>query len=1199
VKTSAVFTVLPQPVWGTRPGFSIFTTLTPEADRPGQVLRDFPTARVWPTIIRSSQFTLYLREAGGVKKLGQLVVSPYSGASQAQRIWNDILPDDTAVAPPSPAPLTTARVIGYDFKRMADVVSQVYDPLKSGDTPTTVGQIPGLDWWGTEELLAQLAGRKTADLSDFWDFARYHLPDKAQSERSTLDDVQPDDFDRRFSEIGNYSSLFRYLGLILDAELHLLPGVTLPSRGAVAVKPELDSSSANPIELLLPWSSYETVKDKGVVYAHMADDPTRRRGFYTLDPQRMRLVQYDLDNGVFGLMKAARTEKDTNEGLLAPFNQSDTPPALTSTGFSVYHQQILPDLNDAPVRAAGFGKGFVRHDGEPDTSTPVFTSADTEAGCRVDVYWSRTSKWHSLSERRLSFRSKAGTSLALDAFGPSEGSVSLATSSTIDVNSPTGSQPKTSQRLFGWLGWSLVVKRLGAAVDDAGDPGESAPSPTLRWEVHEKVVPGSLPQLRFGDSYKFRCRSVDIAGNSWPLAAAEALSRGIQHVETAEHRFLRLEPVIAPTILAPDPLTLGETKAVLAVRRGSRVSRRVAHPPSASFDLLEKHGAFDKLSEKEGYRLLELSVQAPVPDTTILRFPYAADPMAKGVSALLEGGGEERELGTVWFKPGLERDEVGGIEILLKAGRFGARVRGRTIVVSLPLGDSRRLRLRSVVAPADRHLLAFDGGGPAPSRSSTPPLDLLLVHPSQRSLAAPRHGNPALLKRSRGDTHVSYVDQGLSAHEPTTSRVTLEAKWTDIFDDPAQPDWTRRDGGGVIAAQDIELDPGEPLAFTAARMFGAASPLLERSRAKMAAPAVGVYKIEPDPANSFDFQDTHSRVITVTPVAHGRHAEFFPTRDATTANSAPPAGVQGEPVQLLVRSTANPRQPGIQYILPTLVQSRARPRRREIVQNTSGWALRIYLSRDWRQGQRLALVFGRGPNAGTMSAIGQEPLVKASTPLARLTLAHIDGPGREGLRLPLDDEYEKTGDPKYSAEVDIVHLEPQLDAEKNLRFAEVIIRAQPRAYLPFVRLVLARYAEDSISGAELSRATVAHWAQPAPNRSVSATRVGDGVYSITVLADAADESRPKSRTRFVAHAEYTEYNDWEEYAWAKVEGSEVELQPISHSSHFAWQARVTTPPWRLFGHRRIVISELLELNPGGCAWDGATSRLVAFDILEV
>lgn len=1190
MKTGIVFTVLPQSVWEARPRFSIYTTLRPEADKQGRTLADFPTTANWPTVVRSATFDLYVLASPKPQKVGTCHIQPYGDASKAQRLYSQMLPLSTVVLPPAAEALTDRPIVSYDFERMTDVMTHVYAPLTKGGTNSDLKTIPGLDWWGSQEVMQSLQGLQvdTAPRSAFWDFARYHLPDPAASRSKRIAEADIDDFDRRISDVGNYPALYRMLGLILDVEVELLPNISMPSHGAVGVLPVIRSEHKDAIEFVLPWSLYERFEHNGQTYAHMQGDEPRRRGFYSMDRNNVRLIQYDLDTGVDGLMRAARAEKDVAAGLLSRADVPSTPPALSSPGFSFYDTAVLEELKGSKSREQSLRTMALKmRSAKSDPPTMVVTAADVESGCRVDVFWSRTGQWYSLSEQVLTLTDASGEDHPLAAFGPQEGFVSIATGSTIDPNSATSSLAKSSQRLFFWYGWSHATPWVGNPVGDGGKPMPVAPLVLgARWQVRSRVKSKSIARLRFGDWYKFRSRTADLAGNGWTLEMANALHETVSGLETALTQFLRNDPVPAPVVLAPDPLTLGEKISVVAVGEGRHRTRRMFHPPKTSFDLLVKHGVFDPLSEDESYALVQLAERTE--DSKTISFPYTADAIAAGAMATIEGSRSEMSLGSLPFSPGVVREEGDGIELLVSTGAFAAWQRGQRFFVSLPKGESRRFRLRSTIAEADRKLLAFDGGADEPSPLSAPWTEILLVHPSEVPLGKPAHGDHRILDRKRGQTEIAFFDPLLTTHAETTSRVTFEAKWTDAVDDPAEPDWSYRQGSGQIAAQDIDLPASDPMAFSVARSSRRQARLSERRLSAAGAVRVGLFNDHPDSSNSFDFQDTHSHRLIVTPLAHPRHAEFFDAKKVKT--------LAGNPVEVIVKSTANPPVPKVDYILPTSVRTRTRLKRGQALHRTEGWALRVFLTRDWRADQRLAVIFGSDAAPYSQSAIGLDPLVAAAHDLPPLTPEDLGGDVREHL-LPLSDEYEGEAGP-HAVSVRFVTFAPLYDPETNLRYVDLVFRPRPFAYLPFVRLVFARYVEHSIKGAELSRAALSHWAQIGGNRSVTTVRLSERETLVRIVADAADDSRPGSRTRYVAHAEFSDYNRGSEYGWMHLDGSEVELQPIRQSGPYVWEGRVRTSAWRLFGRRRIVIRELLDMSAPQCPGE-VSSRLIEFEIADL
>jgi hypothetical protein len=105
--------------------------------------------------------------------------------------------------------------------------------------------------------------------------------------------------------------------------------------------------------------------------------------------------------------------------------------------------------------------------------------------------------------------------------------------------------------MFRWNNWSLAVPArhlevLKTEMDRAPDP-ESVSQVAVTADY--KLVPGEkTPALRFNRSYRFRCRAVDVAGNSLSLKEANETeaSRPI--------KFLRAEALAPPTVLLSEIL---------------------------------------------------------------------------------------------------------------------------------------------------------------------------------------------------------------------------------------------------------------------------------------------------------------------------------------------------------------------------------------------------------------------------------------------------------------------------------------------------------------------------------------------------------------------------------------------------------------------------------------------------------------------
>ena len=181
-----------------------------------------------------------------------------------------------------------------------------------------------------------------------------------------------------------------------------------------------------------------------------------------------------------------------------------------------------------------------------------------------------------------------------------------------------------------WDGWSLSAPRAGLPLSrhpDAPDPDRpetlpaavpNDPQTAMGLSFGSQVVPGSLPRLRFGRSYRLRLREVDLAGGGLTLEQADAIGAG----DLAAEAYLRFEPVSAPVVVPFAPYGEGASLHRLVIRSDvgadpgawaastnaelpdhpayAAVDARHLAPPKASFDLTEKHGLLDLAVGSDG-----------------------------------------------------------------------------------------------------------------------------------------------------------------------------------------------------------------------------------------------------------------------------------------------------------------------------------------------------------------------------------------------------------------------------------------------------------------------------------------------------------------------------------------------------------------------------------------------------------------------
>ncbi len=331
------------------------------------------------------------------------------------------------------------------------------------------------------------------------------------------------------------------------------------------------------------------------------------------------------------LERAGGATYTTNE------NQESVP-ALRSGGLT------LTRHNRASDTAQDLASNALKSDALDDagqSAQVVLFAEDVLRGYRVDVRENRTAKWRSLCARVATYRAtKDRSSLGGDVHD--EGFVHATSTTTQaapdDVNQNKGTQDHyLHEALFKWTGWSLVAARPGRRIvpvnehgliqeetvkaqsDDDSVGGASPVLTTTTWQ------PGTLPRLRFGETYRLRARLVDLAGNSLGLDDG---SLGDLEQATEEITYRRLEPLDPPALALFGRLSEGESleRAVIRsdviktdsgyqslstsqyIQQGAYatndpgksgfayVDTNIRHvvPPKGSQTLAEHHGCFDK-----------------------------------------------------------------------------------------------------------------------------------------------------------------------------------------------------------------------------------------------------------------------------------------------------------------------------------------------------------------------------------------------------------------------------------------------------------------------------------------------------------------------------------------------------------------------------------------------------------------------------
>lgn len=411
-----------------------------------------------------------------------------------------------------------------------------------------------------------------------------------------------------------------------------------------------------------------------------------------------------------------------------------------------------------------------------------------------------------------------------------------------------------------WMGWSLAVERPGFAINqDDGthghdyvhtNPADEAkkyaynPKANVRLNVQSKIVPGTLPVLRYGKSYNLRMRTVDIAGNSVPLESNpenqdEALIRNFT--------YKRYEPVITPVVLQGNRMKVGEDIERLVIKsnfdvsvddytepgvdKADKYAQRIFIPPQNSQLTAELHGRFDAAFRNDPavakliYELITSREIPPMKDEPQdkvysvdgITFKYLPDPAVSGVAFFLDDNSDQTH--TQVFSPQLigyaklrsgagesERQEAWlnpkPVMLRLEEGPINAKWDDakRTLTFYLPKGHRAKLRYSSIWNEDD--MTQFSGLWDHFSKENkfnairshlnqgrhwmtSPSRELELVHALQQPYIAPEMTD---VDADRGyDDTPAWLKLKLKVHGQSTEKVELEAIWKDLEDDPLKP----------------------------------------------------------------------------------------------------------------------------------------------------------------------------------------------------------------------------------------------------------------------------------------------------------------------------------------------------------------------------------------------------------------------------
>jgi len=579
--------------------------------------------------------------------------------------------------------------------------------------PTSIQQMSGMS------ALAAAPARNAS----YSAFEEFHQPYTVPAD-FVAPPIPAIDFHKGVSAMGNYPALLRRLGLVVDLEVTFTSKMAGARRIRVIPKYTdgrlLTSVVANPTngdtltrknscqwtELEFAVTSY--LPTRILSFRPKSQDGHVKNGYLVArsitNPaaDATRLFNFDVDTAASVFIGTSFTAANLiNEVSNPVVNQSlgegEEGVAASAVTSSAQTQQMgLPSLGQPVIRmsvagmAARLEKRFQRSKAintallaELEETQPLYAE-DLVRGYRIDAWDSATRQWHRLCGRVGEY-AIGDTPITWDGAAATyadEGWVQMAgVSAPGDVlTEEPPSEMRIHESVFDWSGWSLAVPRPGVPLSEPDASGMSTPSktfqdpdgvttesghflhPDLPLDVRFTVPPGDLPRLRFGTTYRFRARMVDLAGNSVAFSEGDVAKDpgGTGDSDPTVTRALvhkRYDPVKPPTIVPVDGPKPSETAHVVVVRSYhdpithaviTEDSARHITPPRIPVTMAEAEGGLDdgatpgrpldpamwvELKTRDAYNPPQLADGSAAPQASVpTPAPYLPDRYARGVA---------------------------------------------------------------------------------------------------------------------------------------------------------------------------------------------------------------------------------------------------------------------------------------------------------------------------------------------------------------------------------------------------------------------------------------------------------------------------------------------------------------------------------------------------------------------------------------
>lgn len=400
------------------------------------------------------------------------------------------------------------------------------------------------------------------------------------------------DFHKEVSALSQYTGttdnagLMRQLGLIFDITVPIPTNSSFPKTGTVQLSVTFPPTAPT---VLTPMTAYMVDSAKPTIFVAQvkvssvpdignfsnSSGLANGIGMLLLGNSNYMRFQIDLDAAS---LKALRFAILLLRELYGPNTTVNSPQTLS-----------LPSLQSGGLSIARIDRAYLlanilfnaqNNNTSLGTNSTTLYADDLVRGYRVDVYQESIKKWLSLSYRYGNYKLNGATlDVPWNPEEPEEGWVSLGATQNVNPPQPVETL-NVHETLIRWKGWSLCAPRPSSirrisqdnaanteAIDNynpdqaltesnnSDDWKNNNPPINIPLSVTFQFAPGTLPTLRFGQTYVMRARAVDITGNSLSVDDPTIADVAGSHSWLTEKiTYGRFEPVESPLVVLREAL---------------------------------------------------------------------------------------------------------------------------------------------------------------------------------------------------------------------------------------------------------------------------------------------------------------------------------------------------------------------------------------------------------------------------------------------------------------------------------------------------------------------------------------------------------------------------------------------------------------------------------------------------------------------